>query len=82
MKLRAVTISVADKHGVLSEISKVFADHKVSIATVLQKETKDNIATIVIIIHKVKEKNLMEAVLRLKKLPVVKKICNIIRVGI
>ncbi|OGC07577.1 hypothetical protein A2230_02150 [candidate division WOR-1 bacterium RIFOXYA2_FULL_36_21] len=77
-----IRLKVADKHGVLSEISKVFADHKVSIATVLQKETKDNIATIVIIIHKVKEKNLMEAVLRLKKLPVVKKICNIIRVGI
>jgi len=77
-----VRLTAPDKHGVLAGISKAFADCKVSIAAVMQKETVGKTATIVIIIHEAKEKNLRRAVARLKKLPVVKKICNVIRVGL
>ena len=77
-----IRLSAPDKHGVLAGISKAFSDHGVSIAAVMQKETIGNVATIVIIIHEAKEANLRKALSKLSKLAVVKKICNIIRVGL
>jgi len=77
-----IRLTAPDKHGVLAGISRAFADAKVSIAAVMQKETVGKTATIVIIIHEAKEANLMRAVAKLKKLSVVSKICNIIRVGL
>lgn len=77
-----IRLSVADKPGVLAHISKEFAKQKVSIAAVMQKETVGKNAALVIILHESKEKNLFKAVQKIKKLPVVRKICNIIRVGL
>jgi homoserine dehydrogenase len=74
-----VRLLAPDRYGVLSKISKAFSDAKVSIQAVYQKETVGNIATIVILISKVRERNLMEAVSRIERLPVVKKICSVIR---
>ena len=77
-----IRLTVPDKHGVLAGISKAFADQKVSISNVVQKETIGKIATIVIIIHQAKEANLRKAIARLEKLSVVKDVCNVIRVGL
>ncbi|MCX5751162.1 MAG: homoserine dehydrogenase [Candidatus Saganbacteria bacterium] len=77
-----VRLTAADRHGVLSGISGVFAGEEVSIQTVVQKENVGKNATIVIIIHSVKEKNLNRAIAKIKKLSVVKEVCNVIRVGI
>jgi homoserine dehydrogenase len=77
-----IRLTAPDKHGVLAGISKAFADEKVSIAAVMQKEMTGKTATIVIIIHESKEANLRRAVAKLKKLSVVKKVCNVIRVGL
>ncbi len=74
-------LKAPDKFGVLAGISKAFADAKVSIQAVVQKETVENSVTIVILIHEVPESNLVRAVARIRKLPVVKEICNIIRVA-
>lgn len=75
-------MEVQDKTGVLAEISKIFAEEKVSIAGVKQKETVGEVTTLVIVIHESNEASLKNALERIKKLPVVKSICNIIRVGI
>lgn len=77
-----IRISVVDKPGVLSQISKIFADYKVSIAAVMQKEAKNGIVTLVIIVHKSLEKNFHKAISKIKKLSVVDNIGNIIRVGL
>ena len=73
-------LQVADRCGVLAGISKAFASKKVSIDAVIQKETVGNVATLVILFHKVAEKNFMAALAAIKKLSVVKKVCNIIRI--
>jgi homoserine dehydrogenase len=77
-----IRLTTPDRHGVLAGISKAFADENVSIAAVMQKETVGKTATIVIIIHEAKEENLRKAIAKLKKLPVVKEVSNVIRVGL
>lgn len=71
-----VRLTAPDRHGVLAGISKAFADEKVSIAAVVQKENKGRQATIVIIIHRAREANLKRALKRLKRVD------NVIRVGL
>ena len=75
-----IRLQAPDKFGVLAGISRAFARKKVSIAAVVQKETVGNVATIVILLHKVREKNLNAALKIIKKLPVVKRVCNVIRI--
>jgi len=75
-----IRLQAPDRHGVLAGISKAFADKKVSIAAVVQKETIGNTATIVILIHKVAEENLKAALRVIQKLPVVRRISNVVRI--
>lgn len=77
-----IRMLVPDRSGVLAKISKVFANAKVSIAVVNQRETIGKNANLVIVTHKAREADLNRALARLRKLPVVRKICNIIKVGL
>ncbi|MFH1826361.1 MAG: homoserine dehydrogenase [bacterium] len=73
-------LNVADRPGVLAKISKAFAGKKVSISTVVQLETDGKDATLVITVHETPGKNLLSALNIIKKLAVVKKVCNVIRI--
>ncbi len=75
-------MNVADSPGVLAQISRVFGDHKISISSVIQKETDtaNQSAEIVIMTHPAQEKALQPALAELSKLSVVKEISNFIRV--
>lgn len=75
-----IRLRAPDKPGVLAGIARVFADKKVSIAAVTQKETVGRLATIVILVHSVEEKNLIEAIKAIKKLKVVRSVPNVIRI--
>jgi ACT domain-containing protein len=73
-------LQAPDKFGVLAGIAKAFAQKKVSIAAVNQKETVGNLATIVILVHNTKEKDLRAALNIISKLSVVRRVCNLIRI--
>lgn len=73
-------LEAPDRHGVLAGISKVFADKKVSISAVMQKESSGGNATIIILLHKVVEQNLKAALQEIQKLSVVRRVCNVIRI--
>jgi homoserine dehydrogenase len=75
-------LKVADKFGVLSEIAGILADQKVSIDAVLQKETSNNVATLIIITHEANEKNIAAALKQIGDLSVVKSVKNVLRVGL
>ena len=75
-----IRLQAPDRHGVLAGISRAFSDKKVSIAAVTQKETVGNLATIVILVHAVREQSLNAALRSIKHLPAVHKICNMIRI--
>ena len=73
---------VLDRPGVLSKISAVMGDHKISISSVIQKESdpSDRSAEIVIMTHPATEKAVQDAIKVINKLKVVKEISNFIRV--
>ncbi len=75
-------MEVADRPGVLANISKVLGDNSISIYSVLQKEANSltGVAEVVIMTHPSKEKAMQEALSQLKKLPVVQEISNFVRV--
>ena len=75
-----IRLQAPDRHGVLAGISKAFADKKVSIAAVTQKEMVGSTATIVILLHQTSEKNLNAALAVIRRLPVVRRVCNVIRI--
>ncbi len=72
-------INVADKPGVLASIAFIFGKHEVSLASVIQ-QTSGEYAELVLITHKVLEKNLQDALLEIKELSVVNEVSNVIRV--
>lgn len=77
-----IRLEAPDKPGVLAGISGVFAKKKISIQEVVQRESKGKTAQIVIILHENKEKDVQDALKIISRLPVVKKICSVIRAGI
>ena len=56
-----IKMNVADRAGVLAQIASIFADHSVSIASMIQKGRGDE-AELVIITHPTKEKNFFAAI--------------------
>ena len=72
-------LNVADKPGVLASIALIFGKYEVSLASVIQQTTGE-CAELVLITHKVYEKNLQDALLEIKELPVVNEVSNVIRV--
>jgi len=73
-------LQVSDKVGVLASIAKIFAEKNVSIAAVIQKETVGSLATLVIMLDEAVEKNIQAAISAAKKLSVVNRVNNLIRI--
>jgi len=75
-------MNIADRPGVLAQISRVLGDHLISIASVIQKETDSvtQTAEIVIMTHPAKEAAMQQALEELANLAVVREISNFIRV--
>ncbi|MFH1389302.1 MAG: homoserine dehydrogenase [Candidatus Margulisiibacteriota bacterium] len=73
-------LQVSDKVGVLATIARVFTEKNVSIAAVIQKENVGNLATLVIMLDESVEKNIQAAISAIKKLSVVSRVNNLIRI--
>ena len=75
-----VRLLVLDKPGVLAAIASAFGAQNVSLKNVIQKSNVDNFSELVVITYDVSEYNLRMALATLSGLPVVEKICSVIRV--
>ncbi|HIE17241.1 MAG TPA: homoserine dehydrogenase [Dehalococcoidia bacterium] len=75
-------MNVADRAGVLAQISKILGDNAISISSVIQKESNatQQTAEIVIMTHPAREEAVQKALKELEQLPVVKDISNFVRV--
>lgn len=72
---------VHDEPGVLAHIARILSSHKISIASVHQKERwRGKFVPIVMITHEVKEENMQKAISLIDKLEVVKAPSQIIRI--
>ena len=78
-----IRLSVADKAGVLSELSSAFADENVSLHSVIQKgiDSKNGKkVTLVLVTHNCKEGNVQNAISSICKLDSVYNVNNLIRI--
>ena len=75
-------VNVADRPGVLAQISKVLGDLQISISSVIQKETDDvaQRAELVLTTHRAKEASMQRALQLLEELDVVSEVGNMVRV--
>ena len=75
-------LNVADRPGVLARIASVLGDLRISIASVIQKETDDvaQRAELVMMTHKSSEASMQQAVVALERLDVVNEVGNLVRV--
>ncbi|GJL76703.1 homoserine dehydrogenase [Nitrosomonas sp.] len=66
-------LQVIDKPGVLAEITRVLADFNISISAMIQKETgnEGDTVNIIMLTHKILEKNTNAAIAKIESLPVV-----------
>lgn len=73
--------SVIDKPGVLAKIAGILGSHNISIASVIQKETKENnLVSLVMMTHLAEEGNLQNALLEINDLDVVGEKTRFLRV--
>ena len=77
-----VRLVVQDKPGVLAQISSILGEHRISIASVIQKERyeTDETASLVIVTHIASEKNMQFAMKEIDALQVVKGASQLIRI--
>ncbi len=75
-----IRMQVNDSPGVLAAVAKVFGDHGVSIASVIQKGALGEVAEIVWVTHKAKESDVRSALGEIDGLDVLESIVSVIRV--
>ncbi len=75
-------MNVADRSGVLAQISRILGDQQISISQMIQKlaDAEAQTAEIVIMTHPAQEKGMQQALKELARIPVVREISNFIRV--
>lgn len=74
-----IRIRVKDKPGVMASIAKAFGDHGVSLQSIIQKDTKEEEAEIVLFTHDIIEKSISDALVEVRLIPTVIKIESVIR---
>jgi homoserine dehydrogenase len=77
-----VRLWVADRPGVLAKIAQVFGDHRISIASCIQKETDTTAGTaeLVIVTHPAREADMQAAVADFRSLEIVRELANVLRI--
>jgi homoserine dehydrogenase len=75
-------MTIADRAGVLTQITRVLGDNRISISACIQKEADEDTqsAEIVITTHPANEAAVQKAMTEMAELNVVKEISNFIRV--
>ena len=65
---------VEDKPGVLADITRILADHQISIDAMIQREPDEGEeqTDIIMLTHQTREKNIDDAIVRIEKLTVIK----------
>lgn len=77
-----IRLNVADQAGVLAQISRILGDRRISIASVLQKDTfpEEQKAELVITTHPARDASVQEALRLVAQLGVVKQVSNMLRI--
>jgi homoserine dehydrogenase len=77
-----VRLWVVDRPGVLAKIAQVFGDHRISIASCIQKESDSEAgaAELVIVTHRALEADMQAALTEFRSLDIVRELANMLRI--
>ena len=75
-----VRMEVEDRSGVLASVAAVFGNNDVSIAQVMQKRKRSEMAEVVVITETVQERHFMDAIRILEGMSLIRNISSLIRV--
>ncbi len=75
-----IRMLVSDRPGVLASIAATFGNNQVGLRTVVQKQKIGECADLVLVTYSVSYENMSLAIEALKKMPIIDKICTVIRV--
>ena len=75
-----VRMTVRDEPRVMATISKIFGDHEINIASMVQKETRGAVTEIVWLMHETPGRNIANALKQIANLPIVVEIGSWLRV--
>ena len=75
-----IRMLVADRPGVLATTAKVFGDHGVSLASVIQQAAESDSAELVYVTHRACEAEVRAALVEIDALDVVREVAAVIRV--
>ena len=77
-----VRLWVVDRPGVLAKIAQVFGDHRISIASCIQKESdsESGAAELVIVTHRALEADMQAALAEFRSLEIVRELANMLRI--
>lgn len=77
-----IRLNIADQAGVLAQVAKILGDRRISIASVLQKDTfpEEQKAELVITTHPARDASVQEALRLVAGLEVVNEVCNMLRI--
>ena len=73
-------LKVEDRAGVLAKIADTLGRYNVSISQVIQKDSREGTAELVVITAKVKEHNFSDALATIAEMQTTKKVSSVIRV--
>ena len=73
-------LKVEDRAGVLAKIADTLGRYNVSISQVIQKDSREGTAELVVITAKVKEQNFSDALATIAEMQTTKKVSSVIRV--
>ena len=75
-------LTVEDTYGVLAQITRIFGENRISLASVIQKRTDEKAGTaeIVLMTHPALERAMRKAITQMEGLKAVKEIGNVVRV--
>ncbi len=60
-----------DRPGVLADVTRILSEMHISIEAIIQKDTTNDIATVILLTHRVLEKNMNQAIKRIEELPTI-----------
>ena len=60
-----------DRPGVLADVTRILSELNISIEAIIQKGTTDGIATVILLTHRVLEKNMNQAIKCIQELPTI-----------
>ena len=75
-----IRMTVRDEPRVMATISKIFGDHEINIASMVQKETRGAVTEIVWLMHETPGRNIADALKQIAELPIVVEIGSWLRV--